>query len=108
MRSVRLLESAAAEAAEAAAWYESQRQGLGIDFREEFRVALDMLRQEPLPGRPWPGRLGERGVKRIAMKRFPFFLVFVNVDSGSVVLALAHHRRRPAYWRNRIAEANPR
>jgi toxin ParE1/3/4 len=65
MRSVRLLEPAAIEAAEAAAWYESQRQGLGIDFREEFRVALGMLREDPLPGRPWPGRLGERGVNAL-------------------------------------------
>lgn len=39
MRSVRLLEPAAVEAAEAAAWYESQRLGLGVDFREEFSRA---------------------------------------------------------------------
>lgn len=39
MRSVRLLESAAAEAAEAAAWYESRRDGLGVGFREEFSRA---------------------------------------------------------------------
>jgi toxin ParE1/3/4 len=105
MRSVRVLELAATEAAEAAGWYESNRKGLGADFREEFRLALNKLREKPVPGRPWPGRLGERGVKRIAMRRFPFFLVFVNVESGSVVLAVAHHRRRPGYWRNRIYDA---
>jgi toxin ParE1/3/4 len=105
MRSVRLLEPAATEAAEAAAWYETQRAGLGYDFREEFRVALDLLRQEPTPGRHWPGRLGERGVMRVAMKRFPFFLVFLKVNSESVVLAVAHHRRRPAYWNKRTADS---
>ena len=108
MRSVRILQPAAAEVVEAAAWYESQRLGLGAEFRDELKVALDLLRQYPLPGKPWPGRLGERGVKRIPMKRFPFFLVFVSVDSGSVILAVAHHRRRPGYWRNRIADATPR
>jgi plasmid stabilization system protein ParE len=107
MRSVRLLELAATEAAEAAAWYETQRAGLGYDFREEFRVALDLLRQDPTPGRRWPGRLGERGVIRIAMKRFPFFLVFLNVNSESVVLAVAHHRRRPAYWSKRTSDVKP-
>ena len=107
MRSVRLLELAATEAAEAAAWYETQRAGLGYEFREEFRVALDLLRQEPIPGRQWPGRLGERGVMRVAMKRFPFFLVFLNVNSESVVLAVAHHRRRPAYWSKRTSDVKP-
>jgi toxin ParE1/3/4 len=107
MRSVRLLESAAAEAEEAAAWYEGQREGLGADFRKQLKVSLDALRRNPLPGSPWPGRLGDRGVKRTSMKRFPFFLVFVTVDAGCVVLAIAHHRRRPGYWRNRIPDTKP-
>jgi toxin ParE1/3/4 len=102
MRSVRLLESAVAEATEAAAWYESHRAGLGSEFREELKLALDTLLEIPFLGKPWPGRLGERGVRRTTLRRFPFFLVFVTVDSDFVVLAVAHHRRRPAYWRDRI------
>lgn len=102
MRSVRVLEPAAAEAVEAAAWYESHRPGLGADFREEFGLALEMLREGPVPGKTWPGRLGQRRVKRFTMKRFPFFVVFVNIRSEAVVLAIAHHRRRPGYWRDRI------
>src|SRR5580658_4176501 len=102
MPAVRILEAAAAEAAEAAAWYESQRAGLGRDFREDFRLGLDVLREGRVPGSPWPGRLGDRGVKRILLKRFPFSLVFVAAAGGVVVLAVAHHRRRPAYWRSRL------
>jgi|HubBroStandDraft_1064217.scaffolds.fasta_scaffold06972_8 toxin ParE1/3/4 len=105
MRSIRLLESAVSEAEEAAGWYESRRAGLGGDFRQEFKFALDRLCKNVLQGKPWPGRLGERGVKRIAMKRFPFFVVFVKVDAALVVLAIAHYRRRPAYWRSRLPEA---
>jgi toxin ParE1/3/4 len=103
MPGVRILEAAAAEAAGAAAWYESQRTGLGSDFREDFREALDTLREGVVPGSPWPGRLGERGVKRILLKRFPFSVVFVVGSGGKVVLAVAHHRRRPAYWRGRVS-----
>lgn len=106
MRSVRVLEPAATEAAEAAARYESNRAGLGADFREEFRLALKLLREAHAEfGKLWPGRLGERGVRRITMKRFPFFIVLVNVASGPVVLAVAHYRRRPGYWRHRISDA---
>jgi len=43
MSGVRLLEAAAAEAAGAATWYESQRADLGADFREDFKAALDTL-----------------------------------------------------------------
>jgi hypothetical protein len=41
-------------------------------------------------------------VKRILLKRFPFSLVFVAAGGAMVVLAVAHHRRRPAYWRSRL------
>lgn len=102
MPAVRILEAAAAEAAGAATWYESQRAGLGADFREDFKAALDNLQEGVLPGSPWPGHLGERGVKRLLLKRFPFSVVFVDTGSGKVILAVAHHRRRPAYWRGRL------
>ena len=45
MPAVRILEAAAAEAAEAVAWYESQRQSLGREFREDFRLGLEVLRE---------------------------------------------------------------
>lgn len=104
MRSVRILEAATTEAEEAAAWYEAQRTGLGAEFRQEFKLALDLLREDLLPGMPCPGRLGERAVRRIRMKRFPFHVVFVETAAAAVmVLAVAHQRRRPGYWRNRRA-----
>lgn len=108
MRSVRVLEAAAIEAEEAAAWYEARRARLGGEFREAFKVALECLREDRVPGTPWPSRLGERGVKRIGMKRYPFYVVFVAAQAETVVLAVAHHRRRPAYWRDRVPAAAAR
>jgi toxin ParE1/3/4 len=106
MRSVRVLEAAAAEAEAAAKWYEDQRAGLGGEFREAFKQALDVLHEGLVPGTPWPGHLGERGVKRIRIKRFPFHVVFVAPDAASEVLvAVAHQRRRPGYWRDRVPGA---
>lgn len=101
-RSVRILEAAAVEAAEAAAWYEARRKGLGAEFRSEFEFVFDRLREGGLPGTPWAGGLGERGVKRLLMQRFPFSVVFVATGEGVTVLALAHHRRKPGYWRDRL------
>jgi hypothetical protein len=105
MRAVGLLEPAAIEAEEAATWYEARRQGLGDEFKQDFALALNALREDSSPGKFWPGHLGERGVKRVAMKRFPFFLVYVDTNSSRLVLAVAHHRRRPAYWRDRFSQS---
>lgn len=108
MRGVLVLEAAATEAVEAAGWYEARRVGLGDDFRSEFKLVLDRLREGILPGTPWPGRLGERGVKRLLMRRFPFSVVFVTTGEQVVLLALAHHRRKPNYWRDRLSETKGR
>ena len=107
MRALRVLAAAALEAQEAARWYEDQRAGLGREFREALRASLDTLCEGRVPGVAWPGRLGERGVKRISLKRFPFHLVFVVSGETSVVLAAAHRRRRPGYWRDRLTRAVP-
>jgi len=39
------------------------------------------------------------------MNRFPFSVVFVDTSDSVVVLALAHHRKKPDYWSGRIADA---
>jgi toxin ParE1/3/4 len=102
MRTVLLLEEAVQEGEEAASWYEAQREGLGREFREAFSHSLDVLREGFLTGSPWPGLLGKRGIRRIQMGRFPYHLVFVINDRSITVLAIAHQRRRPGYWRNRM------
>ena len=101
MRTVFLLEEAAQEGEEAAGWYDAQREGLGREFREAFSRSLDVLREGLVPGSPWPGLLGKRGVRRIQMGRFPYHVVFVGGQLDVTVLAVAHQRRRPGYWRNR-------
>jgi toxin ParE1/3/4 len=48
-RRLRILAAAAEEAAEAAAWYENERPGLGAAFAREVDEALDLLEQEIVP-----------------------------------------------------------
>ena len=57
MRRVRILDEAAEEAAEAAAWYELQRPGLGAEFERALDTALDLL-DSPPHGDAW--RRGEK------------------------------------------------
>ena len=64
-RRVRILDEAANEATEAAAWYERQRAGLGEEFQRAIDAALDLLEEDIVPLNPVPGAAGERGAKRI-------------------------------------------
>lgn len=58
MRRVQILVQAAEEAIEAAAWYEQERAGLGIEFDHAANAAIDLLEDEivPLTNMPGAGR----------------------------------------------------
>lgn len=102
MRKLRILAAAAEEAAEAAAWYEMQRPGLGAEFERAVDAALDLLEEEIVPLTSVPGAAGKRGARRLILKRFPYDVVVRERGAEIVVIALAHHSRRPGYWRDRL------
>ncbi|MEN8260611.1 MAG: hypothetical protein ABFS02_08505 [Pseudomonadota bacterium] len=102
MRRVRILEKAAEEAIEAAAWYEEERPGLGIEFAHAVNSAIDLLEEEIVPLSNMPGAAGARGAKRLILKRFPYDIVVREFSDEIFVVAVAHQSRRPGYWRNRL------
>jgi hypothetical protein len=102
MRRVRILDAAAEEATEAAAWYERQRPGLGAEFERAVEAALDLLEEEIVPLTAMPGLAGKRGARRLILKRFPYDVVVSERTDELVVVAFAHHSREPGYWRARL------
>lgn len=103
MPTIRIHPAAADEADAASAWYERERPGLGQRFQAALEAGLDLLEQGIISGVPAAGDLGEHGVKRLVLRRFPYDIVFLPRGDEIVVLAFAHHSRRPQYWRNRVA-----
>ena len=67
MRRVRILEVAAQEAIEAAAWYERERPGLGREFDQAVTAGLDLLEYQVVPLTNMPGESGSRGIKRLSL-----------------------------------------
>ena len=102
MRVLRIHAAATEEAAEAAAWYEKERPGLGADFEHAIDAALDLLEQDIVPLTSAPGVAGIHGVKRLLLRRFPYAVVVRESGTEIFVIAFAHHARRPGYWRNRL------
>jgi hypothetical protein len=98
---VRMLPEAETEAQEAASWYENQLRGLGFDFMDALAIALEAIEKYPRRHAKVPGRFGSREVRRVLLQRFPYKVVYEVRPRESVVLAVAHEGRRPAYWRRR-------
>lgn len=87
---------AVAEVRGATRWYRKRDSDAAEAFLTEFERAL--LRIAEAPER-WP--VFEAGLRRFVLRRFPFSIVY-RLTSGQVeVLAVAHGRRRPGYWRDR-------
>ena len=101
-RRVRLEPEAEAEIGSSMEWYERECAGLGTEFLDEIHQSLDALR-EPCPQcGPVPGVSPDLGVRRLIVKRFPYAVVFVEEPGAVRVIAVAHARRRPGYWRGRL------
>ena|SRR5438093_11893336 len=93
---VRFHPDAAEEAESAYDWYAARNPAAADAFRDELRHAVDAVVQNPLT---WPRYA--RGTRRDVFLRFPFSLVYRMRGDDVEVLAVAHGRRRPGYWRSR-------
>ncbi len=94
--SVRVLELAEIELAEAVAYYEAQLAGLGDAFLLEFLRVIDLIERFP---EGWHAL--EEGVRRCRLLRFPYGVVYSQEKGEILILAIAHLHRRPSYWRTR-------
>ena len=103
MPRLRVLRQAAEDAEAAAAWYEQERPGLGAEFFEAIEAGLDVIEDGFLPLSPMPGISGSQGAKRLILRRFPYDIVVVDRGNERLVVAFAHHSRKPGYWRDRTS-----
>lgn len=101
MRAVRILEEASQEAIEAAAWYELEQPGLGAEFFAAIDAAIDIVEENFIPLSPLPEEAGDTGARRLILERFPYDIVAIELSEEAVIIAVAHHSRKPGYWRRR-------
>lgn len=97
MTAIKFLAEAAEELQAAAEYYESQASGLGRDFTLEVQRLAELIAENPHIGsqvRPL--------IRRRALRRFPFYILYTIEEWGVLIVAVAHHRRAPGYWRDRV------
>jgi toxin ParE1/3/4 len=97
-----VLDEAEDELFEAQKWYETQRSGLGEEFRSAIDEAMERLLKAPLAASPIVNLPPSINARRVLVKRFPYSIVFINHEEDLWVVAFAHQHRRPGYWRERL------
>ncbi|MEI6666650.1 MAG: type II toxin-antitoxin system RelE/ParE family toxin [Acidobacteriota bacterium] len=85
------------EVTEAARYDEARQPGLGSSLLGEVAHALDQVQANPEASQ----RIGTR-VRHKTLWRFPYNLLYAVYPDRIRVVAFAHHKRRPFYWRKRL------
>ena len=87
---------------QAGRWYEGRRTGLGIGFFDAVDAAIRQIVAFPRVGAPVPRVPRDLPVRRLAVTRFPYHVVYLETSEAIRILAVAHDRRRPGYWKSRL------
>jgi plasmid stabilization system protein ParE len=87
---------AIAEARAARQWYQTRSPSAAEAFLSELDAGMEAIRAAP---DLYPRYL--HGTRRYLMHRFPYLIVYRATATVIEVVAVAHGRRRPGYWRSR-------
>ena len=79
------------------AWYAERSETAARAFLREMDRAI--LRISEAPER-WPKY--DSATRRFLLVRFPFSVIYRVATKNVEVVAVAHHKRNPGYWRDRL------
>ncbi|MBI3485123.1 MAG: type II toxin-antitoxin system RelE/ParE family toxin [Acidobacteria bacterium] len=81
----------------AADWYEQRSADASVGFIAAVFDGLESIAQAP---QRWPKYL--YGTRRFVLHRFPFSAVYLDTSDVVNIVAVAHNKRRPGYWKRRV------
>lgn len=97
MKSVQFDQDARAEFLAAVDYYEECQSGLGRRFRDLVENEVNNI--DFMPSR---FRVFRSPFRRCLIPNFPYYIIFSIESNLILVVAVAHAKRRPGYWLNRI------
>lgn len=90
-------ESADEEVKATALFYEMREPNLGDEFLKEISLSFDRICEHP-----FAFSMVFDKYRRCLMARFPYSVVYRIEGETVLVFAVAHLRRGPGYWRDRV------
>lgn len=88
--------AAVADIEDAFQWYETERPGLGVEFRAAIQRTLTTIAANP---RFYP--IVHRDTRRALLRRFPYGVYYREFSDVIAVVACVHSHRHPRYWQSR-------
>jgi len=82
---------------ESAQWYRDRSPQAATDFRATVSHSVLAIAESPLR---YPAYL--YGTRRCVLRTFPFSIVYLDDRDSVKIVAVAHHKRRPGYWKSRL------
>ena len=82
--------------AEAAIWYNFQREGLGEEFLQALGAKFNEIQRNP-----FQFSIIYKNVRRAFPNRFPYGIFFIPEEKIIYILAIAHTSRKPKIWKKR-------
>lgn len=99
MRDVILHPHALSELREANLHYAEISFRLADAFADRVNQSIEAIRRNPI-GFP----VLEGGVRKYVMLRFPFSILYEDLDKILYIWAIAHQSRHPDYWKSRVKD----
>jgi len=97
---IRLHPDAEQELRNANLWYAERNATVAESFVAEVDHAIGVIGENPVR---WPKLT--KSVRRYVFPRFPFSLVYRVKPTYVEVIAIAHQKKHPGYWQQRLSSA---
>ena len=94
---VEIIAAARFEFDEAFDWYAKRSFRAAIGFAAGIDAAIENISLDP---ERFPRTYGN--CQRCILNHYPYSVVFYRTPERIIIVAIAHAKRRPAYWRSRM------
>ena len=98
MKAYRFLAEADAEFREQTRYYDEQVSGLGDKFIADVENIITQIRRHPESG----ARVS-RNLRKRVLTVSSHSILYIDAADAVIIVAVAPHKRRPGYWRDRLA-----
>jgi len=78
-------------------WYDEKVTGLGLEFLFEVKSAETKIVQNPKLYSFYEGE-----TRKCTLKRFPYSIIFFESAEKIILIAVAHCKLKPGYWKDRL------
>lgn len=95
-RRLEVLPAALQEAVAASRWYLERDERVAAAYETELSRVFDEIERVP---ETWPHH--HHGTHRLLLGRFPYEVVYKIYADVVLIIAVAHCKRKPGYWRQR-------